>query len=100
MTIAVPRGVGEPARLPGYTEVWGGRFVLPVLHALGRASGDARLAERTLALYRRYPATATNRVTREMARQLGGPNGAAHARSACRQQGLIHLYRHWWDAHD
>ena len=77
-----------------------GRFVLPFLHALGRATGDARLAERARDLYRRYPATAPNRVTREMARQLGGDAGAAHARTACRQQGLIHLYKHWCDARD
>jgi len=72
--------------------------LLPFLHALGRAGDDAALAERALALYRRYPATAPNRVTREMARQLGVADGAASARTACRQQGLIHLYRHWCDA--
>jgi hypothetical protein len=74
--------------------------LLPFLHALGRAGDDAALAERALTLYRRYPATAPNRVTREMARQLGGPDGAASARGACRQQGLIHLYHHWCGAHD
>ena len=36
--------------------------------------------------------TAPDHVTREMARQLGGYAGAAHARTACRQPGLIHLY--------
>ena len=77
-----------------------GRFVLPILHTLGRVAGDASLADRALDLYRRYPATAPNRVTREMARQLGGEAGAAHARTACRQQGLIHLYKHWCDARD
>jgi hypothetical protein len=74
--------------------------LLPFLHALGRVGDDAALAERALALYRRYPATAPNRVTREMARQLGGADGTASARTACRQQGLIHLYRHWCDARD
>jgi hypothetical protein len=74
--------------------------LLPFLHALGQSTGEAALSERTLALYRRYPPTAPNRVTREMALQLGGPTGAAHARTACRQQGLIHLYKHWCDAHD
>ena len=74
--------------------------VLPFFHALGRATGDASLADRALDLYRRYPATAPNRVTREMARQLGGEAGPAHARTACRQQGLIHLYKHWCDARD
>jgi hypothetical protein len=74
--------------------------LLPFLHALGQSTGDAALSERVLALYRRYPATAPNRVTREMTLQLGGPKGAAHARTACRQQGLIHLYKHWCDARD
>jgi len=36
----------------------------------------------------------------EMARQIGGNDGARLARGACRQQGLIHLYRHWCDARD
>ena len=74
--------------------------MLPFLHALGRASGDANLADRALSLYRRYPATAPNRVTVEMAHQLGGPDGAKAARTACRQHGLIHLYRHWCDSRD
>jgi hypothetical protein len=74
--------------------------LLPFLHALGQAADDPALSERALALYRRYPATAPNRVTVEMARQLGGPDGAKAARTACRQQGLIHLYRHWCDARD
>jgi hypothetical protein len=73
---------------------------LPFLHALGQARGDGDLSGRALALYRRYPTTAQNRVTREMALQLGGPDGARHARTACRQQGLIHLYKHWCDLHD
>ncbi len=75
-------------------------MLLPFLYALGQASGDALLSERAVALYRAYPSTAPNRVTREMALQLGGPRGAVVARGACRQQGLIHLYRHWCDAHD
>lgn len=74
--------------------------LLPFLDALGRASADAALSERVVALYRAYPSTAPNRVTREMARQLGGPRGATVARGACRQQRLIHLYRRWCDAHD
>ena len=74
--------------------------LLPFLYAVGQASGEAALSARAVALYRRYPSTAPNRVTREMARQLGGQHGAQVARGACRQQGLIHLYRHWCDAHD
>ncbi len=74
--------------------------LLPFLHALGQACDDQGLSERALALYLRYPPTPPNRVTREMARQVGGPGGAASARTACRQQGLIHLFRHWCDSHD
>jgi hypothetical protein len=71
--------------------------LLPFLYALGQHLGDGRLSDRAQALYRRYPATAPNRVTREMVRQLGGERGMASARTACRQQGLIHLYKNWCD---
>ena len=74
--------------------------LLPFLHALGSSADDPTLARRALGLYRRYPSTSSNRVTREMARQLGGARGAASARGACRQQGLIHLYRHWCGRRD
>ena len=49
---------------------------------------------------RRYPSGPPNRVVREMAVQVGGTEGPRLARGACRQQGLIHLYRHWCDARD
>jgi hypothetical protein len=74
--------------------------VLPFLHALGQARDEGDLSDRAIALYRRYPTTSQNRVTREMALQLGGPDGARHARTACRQQGLIHLYKHWCNLRD
>jgi hypothetical protein len=74
--------------------------LLPFAYALGQSTGDAALSDRALALYRRYPSGPPNRVLREMARQVGGEDGARLARGACRQQGLIHLYRHWCDARD
>lgn len=74
--------------------------VLPFAYAYGQAAGDPALSARALALYRAYPSGPPNRVVREMAVQVGGPSGARLARGACRQQGLIHLYRHWCDPHD
>ena len=79
------------------------RFVnvlLPCAYALGQAASDDRLSARALALYRRYPSGPPNRVVREMAVQVGGADGLKLARGACRQQGLIHLYRHWCDSRD
>lgn len=74
--------------------------VLPFAYALGQASGDAVLSERALDVYRRYPSGPPNRVVREMALQVGGTAGSRLAKGACRQQGLIHLYRHWCDTRD
>jgi hypothetical protein len=74
--------------------------LLPFAYALGQAASDDSLSERALALYRRYPSGPPNRVVREMAVQVGGADGPKLARGACRQQGLIHLYRHWCDSRD
>jgi hypothetical protein len=74
--------------------------LLPFGYALGQATSDRALSERALAVYRRYPSGPPNRVVREMAVQVGGAAGPKLARGACRQQGLIHLYRHWCDTRD
>jgi hypothetical protein len=74
--------------------------LLPFAYALGQATSEPALSERALGLYRRYPSGPPNRVVREMAVQVGGADGPKLARGACRQQGLIHLYRHWCDSRD
>jgi hypothetical protein len=74
--------------------------VLPFAYALGQATSERVLSERALTLYQRYPSGPPNRVVREMALQVGGAAGPKLARGACRQQGLIHLYRHWCDTRD
>jgi hypothetical protein len=74
--------------------------LLPFGYALGQATSDRALSERALAVYRRYPSGPPNRVVREMAVQVGGAGGPKLARGACRQQGLIHLFRHWCDSRD
>lgn len=74
--------------------------LLPFAYALGQATSEKALSERALAVYRRYPSGPPNRVVREMALQVGGVDGPKLAKGACRQQGLIHLYRHWCDTRD
>lgn len=74
--------------------------LLPFGYALGQAASDRALSEQAMAIYRRYPSGPPNRVVREMAVQVGGVDGPKIARGACRQQGLIHLYRHWCDTRD
>ena len=74
--------------------------LLPFAYALGQAASEKALSERALTIYRRYPSGPPNRVVREMALQVGGSDGPKLARGACRQQGLIHLYRHWCDSRD
>ncbi len=98
---------GRPLATPQPWLVGAGRaadvvvnVVLPFAYAFGQASADAALSKRALSLYQQYPSGPPNRVLREMARQVGGADGAKLARGACRQQGLIHLYRHWCDARD
>jgi hypothetical protein len=74
--------------------------LLPFAYAFGQGTSEKALSERALTLYRCYPSGPPNRVVREMALQVGGVAGPKLARGACRQQGLIHLYRHWCDARD
>ncbi|MFN8636316.1 MAG: DUF2851 family protein [Chloroflexota bacterium] len=98
---------GKPLPAPQPWLVGAGRaaeivvnVLLPFGYALGQATSDTALSERALAIYRRYPSGPPNRVVREMAFQVGGADGPRLARGACRQQGLIHLYRHWCDTRD
>jgi hypothetical protein len=104
---AVHHDFGRPLPAPQPWLVGAGRagevvvnVLLPFAYALGQASSETALSDRALALYRRYPSGPPNRVVREMALQVGGADGPKIARGACRQQGLIHLYRHWCDSRD
>jgi hypothetical protein len=98
---------GKPLPAPQSWLIGAGRageivvnVLLPFGYALGKATSDSALSERALAIYRRYPSGSPNRIVREMAVQVGGADGPKLARGACRQQGLIHLYRHWCDSRD
>lgn len=64
---------------------------LPFSSCWGQLSGEAKLAEKAIDLYRSYPGLAENCITRHMAKQLG-LEGLSDS-GACHQQGLIHLFR-------
>ena len=104
---AVHHDFGRPLPAPQPWLVGAGRagevvvnVLLPFAYALGQAASEPAVSERALAVYRRYPSGPPNRVVREMAVQVGGTDGPKLAKGACRQQGLIHLYRHWCDSRD
>jgi len=69
--------------------------LLPVMYALGDWRRDETLSAAALRCYRRFPATPGNRITRAMAEQVGDTAPRGPRLSACRQQGLLHLYRRW-----
>ncbi|MBI4311862.1 MAG: hypothetical protein HY681_08775 [Chloroflexi bacterium] len=70
----------------------GVNVVLPFLHARALLGGDEALAEAGLRLYRSAPKLADNELLREAAYLLGLPQGRL-GRTACQQQGALHLYK-------
>ncbi len=63
--------------------------VLPFCHALAGPAADSP----ALALYQRFGRLQENELTRELGRQLLGPDWPRAAATARRQQGLLHLGR-------
>lgn len=64
--------------------------VLPFAFSYGEMAGEPGLREKAIELYRCYPKLAENEITHHMARQLCLDTSAL---TACRQQGLIHIFR-------
>jgi hypothetical protein len=69
--------------------------ILPAAAALARLGCEPIALDAVSALYRCQPRLPANEITREMLRQFFGVDraGAAIVNSACRQQGLMQLYR-------
>jgi hypothetical protein len=64
--------------------------ILPFTAAWAALDSDSKLKKRATEIYRRYPRTGDNELTRYMKQLLGlGPDIRL---SACQQQGLIHLF--------
>lgn len=68
---------------------------LPFLAARAEARGDGALASASRAAYRSYPKRGDNEFTRYMGVQITGASRPPVSRSACRQQGLLHIFRRW-----
>jgi hypothetical protein len=71
----------------GRAQVIAINVLLPFAAAAGVAEAHA--------LFERLPGEPSNRIVRYMAQQLGGPPGREQVRfrGACRQQGLLHLFK-------
>ena len=65
--------------------------ILPFAFGWGGAGGEPDLRRKALRLYSGYPGLADNAITHHMAGQLGWGN--SRDLTACRQQGLIHIFR-------
>ena len=65
--------------------------LLPFVYSWGELADEAPLADNAIDLYRSYPRLADNGLTQHMKGQLGLE--AFSGFTACRQQGLIHIFR-------
>ncbi len=74
--------------------------LLPWAAAIAATRRDAALGDAARAAYRRHPRLPDNAITRHMERQLLGLNARSVITTACRQQGLHHLFSRWCDARD
>jgi uncharacterized protein DUF2851 len=88
---------GNPIDLlgPGRATIMVVDVLLPAAAALARLGCEPSALEAIHALYVCHPRLPSNEITREMLRQFFGRDSARAAlvNSACRQQGLIQLYR-------
>jgi len=68
-------------------------LVLPVMLLYAQETDDGELASEVREVYRHFPKLSENSITREMRAHLFGSQGNALIHTACRQQGLIHIYK-------
>ena len=89
---------GPGSRLIAPALLGGGRaadivvnVVLPFAFAWSKLASRPELARKALELYRRHPKLSANTIERHMVKQLGISGNLVN--SACRQQGLLHIYK-------
>jgi hypothetical protein len=68
-------------------------ILLPFATAWAHSTSQSRLAEKAFRLYCDYPALQENTLDRHMSTQMGLNRTIVN--SACRQQGLLHIYRNF-----
>jgi hypothetical protein len=66
--------------------------VLPLAYAYGQKQAGVEMCDAAMATYKEYPARGENEITRYMAKEM---LQTSFKSTACRQQGLLHLYRGW-----
>ncbi|MDP2919826.1 MAG: DUF2851 family protein [Dehalococcoidia bacterium] len=67
--------------------------LLPLATALSQSAGNAEMAEKCQGLYSELPAGVENAIERHMRLQFGLKSG--QVATACRRQGLLHLYKRY-----
>jgi len=67
--------------------------VLPFAFSWGKLANEEKLTENAIELYRNYPKSAENCITRHMTKQLCLKEPSDF--TACHQQGLIHVFRNY-----
>jgi len=72
--------------------------LLPWAAAVGHSRREESLVSSAETVYRLHPRLAANEITRHMAWQIAGSADGSAIKTACHQQGLIHVYRGWCDA--
>jgi hypothetical protein len=75
-------------------------ILLPWATAVARITRQPDLEAAAVWAYRHHPLLAENTVTRHMRWQLVGPEARRVVTTACRQQGLHHLFGTWCDGRD
>ncbi len=74
-------------------------ILLPFSFAWAGKVTQTWIEERAMGLYRRYPRLGENWITRYMEKQIFGEHPNKLIGSACREQGLIHLYKSFCAEH-
>ncbi len=67
--------------------------MLPAVYAFATRNGNTRLAGQAREMFRKHPLLSTNGITREASRLLQARGVNGKPRTACEQQGLLHIYR-------
>lgn len=74
--------------------------LLPFAAAWGACKGDRGLEQAAERAFLAYPRGTGNHVTRHMVLQLAGAGTRGLVRSACHEQGLVHLFKGWCRCRD
>ncbi len=69
--------------------------ILPFMMAYGQTTSASPLSHRAAAAFRSYRFPAENEISRYMSELIFGASSLSPLQTACRHQGLLHLYKMW-----